>query len=366
MKTDGGNSTSRGVLAEFLRGATQPSLAGLIGIIVVASGLFAACLVFITPRNIARIDPGYLMTSRYDSWVVHSSTVLSLAEFGVEPGTRPVALFGTSALHHAVTSVEELGDQIEGLTDQRVRVYPLWSDALWVWDITNAIGMLPDEFPGVVVLSLSALSFCREGEGIDRLNTQPRAAYTSEQLREEMRIQGVEPRGLTGIYFLDESRFFTVRLSAVRNIVFGPRRQGRLFDGQNQLPDPTRWDRIMAAMNSRLEQYDAAHGQVFDAVGRIIDALHSRGARVVICEPPINPYAMTRMDQAVFEKHRVNMRSFASERGIEYWDLRSDVPLPEAEFNDDWTHLTKGAGREAYTAELGKRIARLLSERIEQ
>lgn len=366
MSTDGAGSTFREVLAEFVRGATRPSGAGLIGIVLVASGLFAACLVFITPRNIARIDPGYLMTSRYDSWVVHSSHVLSLAEFGVEPGTTPVAVFGTSALHHAVTSPEELADQVGGITGRSVRVYPLWSDALWVWDITNAVGMLPDDFPGVVVISLSALSFCREGEGIDRLNTQPRAAYTSEQLREEMRIQGVEPRALTGIYFLDESRFFTVRLSAVRNIILGPRRQGRLFDGQNQLPDPTRWDRIMSAMNARLEQYDAAHTQVFDAVGRIIDALHARGALVAICEPPINPYAMTRMDRAVFDRHRVNMRSFAAEHGIEYWDLRSDVPLAESEFNDDWTHLTKGAGREAYTAELGNRIARLLSERNEQ
>lgn len=353
--------TLRSVLEAFVRGATRPSGGALVGTIGVAATMMAACALFVTPAFLGRIDIGYLMNNRYDSYAHLTGEVFRLELEGVPDDA--VLLFGTSAANHGV-EVPDLERDLTEATGREATVLPLYADALGLWEMLNAIDEIGESYDGVVVIAASAMAFCQNADNLQAQIDDPRLPFRSEAYAAEARRLGVDLPGETGNYFFDYSNFFTARLRAVGNIFTGPKGYGRLYDERGALPDPGRWDRLMVALTERMDQYDACSDVLFEGLERIVETARSKGdVRVVVVEPPTNPRAVAQLNEGgVFDRHRARMEAFAAEHGIEYWPM-DGVELAESDFID-WTHLLESPSRTRYTEALASRLAALMNEGV--
>ncbi len=349
----------------FWEGATRPSAPAAVGILLVAGTLILSAVLLVTPRTLARVDIGYLMADDYDSRAALTGRVMRLRYEGIPEGA--VLLLGTSALHHALGESEEFGPVVEGEVGRPVAVRPLYADALNIYLASNVLGAIGEPMDGVVVLSLSAMSFTRSDTLAERLSEDPEVPFVSDPFREEVELAGFEAPVGGGVYFLDHVRFFTARLRAVMNVVRGPRELAARYHVAPVLPDPSRWRRVMDVMTGLLEQYDDHADEVFGVLERVIRMAREKGdVAFVVLEPPINPRAVEEMNAGgVLDRHAARMERFAAEQGIEYWRAREDVELAEEDFAD-WTHLVRSPSRDRYMAYVAERVARLVERRARE
>ena len=352
--------SAKSLLNEFIQGATQISPVALIGTILVAAALLGACVVLITPHNLARINEGYFMASPDDSYASLTGKTLQRRYQGFPD--HSVLILGTSAIHHGFPDADVVEGYIKENEPLDVHVVPLVGYALSMWEMLNVLGEVKGPINGVVVLGLSAGSFAREDSRIETLIEHPRLPFLSEPYKDEIEKLGIQPPHQLGVFFLDYSGFFTSRIRCTLNLLTGPQKFRRTRDKKAPLPDPGKWDRAMAVIGARLATYDDNHQHMFDLLADLIAVVHSKGDnQVVLLEPPMNPVAIHDMEaQPVIDRFRRDIAAFAKAHGVEFWDLHEQVNLDPDDFAD-WYHLRDTPTRERYAREFARRIAELMS-----
>lgn len=360
--TDGGVGL-RALWRAFLEGLVRPSAGALIGTILIAGVMFGACITLITPRNLARIDMGYLMADNFDSYASITGVVFDHKYEGFSPNS--LFIVGTSAMHHGFPPDPIVEAMVEKDLGEPVDVIPLYSDAVSTWEIMNIFGMFDDIPDGsVVVLGFNALSFARGADRLESLAERQRLPFVSDAFKNELRAKGLEVPTSTGNYFLDNTKFFAARIKCVQNIIKGPRRHKRGYDVRAAMPDPGRWERIMTILLERLEGYDENIEPGLEVVARLIDLIRGMGRNihVVLVEPPLNPDAYPELNHSgILDRHAERMKRFAQEQGVPFWDVNEEARLDPADFAD-YIHLRTSPSRERWSGAMSERIAALFRE----
>ena len=79
----------------------------------------------------------------------------------------------------------------------------------------------------------------------------------------------------------------------------------------------------------------------------------------MLVESPINPRAFLNIPPDVWRSYEANMRTFADENAVEYWNVNNQLELADEQFTD-WTHIRDTNTRHSYSAALAGRVGRSL------
>jgi len=341
----------------FLKALVTPSWGSVLGTLLVAAALLAACVLLVTPQRLARVDVGYLLQDARDDFAYISWRAFRIVEAGPQPAA--VALLGASSMLHGITSDADVAGVIRERTGKRVAIHDLTAGGLSPWEGASLMDRIGADFDGVIVLGIGAELLATPPSELEGLRRHPRLAFRSSVFDEELRIAGMEPIPATGNYFIDNSQFFTARIGTIGRLVTGPIEHSRHTDWRKSL-DAKTWRFQVDRVSEWIRVGYPANAQAnFDVLGRLIARARARGeVRVALLVTPINPRALAEFDPGVDERFMADARAFAAASGVELWRLDEEAALRENEF-DDWCHLGNNDGRVRYTRALANRVARL-------
>lgn len=349
---------------EFTAGLIRPSLAALCGALVVAAALVLLGITFVTPKRLAGRLGDYILTSPSDeyAWL----TVKALRIHGSNDPTPAVAVIGDSTTREAISGRSELEEALGRELGRPAHAYVLSGGGLRAWEAAALTDQLPGHFHGLVVLEISPEALCLDQQFLGGLSHHPRLALDSAAFADELRIAGVRPRRRLGNYFLDHFEFFLARPRilvnlATHSIALHP----HMVDHWRE-PTPQEWDRVISNMANWQADYAANHGANLAVYDRMIQRLRAGGISVALLEEVRNPRAEAQgyasaQARRMLEEYRTDVKRFADERGIAWWDLSKSASLLPDDFLDH-THLRSPAARQRFTRELAGRAAGVLAQ----
>lgn len=322
-----------------------------------AAALLLACVLWVTPARLSRIDVGYLLEDRRDDFAFISWRAFRIAESGPQPSA--VALVGASSMLHGITSDADVARVIEEQSGKRVPVHDLTAGGLSPWESASLLDYVGRDFNGVIVLGVGAELLATPPSELEQLRQHPRLAFGTPAFDEELRLAGFEPPERTGNYFVDNSQFFTARIGTVGRLLTGPIEHARHTDWRKS-QDAKSWrfqiDRVSGWIRDGYGAYSKANLEVF---ARIIERARDRGdVRIALLVTPVNPRALAEFDPGVDARFMADARAFAARHSVELWRLDAEAGLRAEEF-DDWCHLGNNDGRVRYTRALARRVAAL-------
>ncbi|MCG3181128.1 MAG: hypothetical protein BIFFINMI_03502 [Phycisphaerae bacterium] len=343
---------------EFWIGLTQPSLAGLVGTLVIAPLLLLLACVTITPAHLARIDPGYLMAANGDEYGLLTARAMQLSQD--RSGDATVLLLGTSNLRESLWDPRELADALSARAGRSVRVYDLTAGDLSYYEMTALAEQCPPGAPAIAVVTVGPMTMCRDRDHYRRFLRQPRLGLDSLLLDDEASRAGIALPRRFGVWFLDHSDFVSARVICLANFVTGPRRPLRHhFIGQPAW-NPAMWDFYRRDARRWLSQYARLAPDSFASLEQHLGWLAAhRRMRIVLNFGPIQP--LIRDDNPeTFALFDAQLAAMAQRIGAPRWDLAEAAGLTADDFVD-WFHLGRADAMKRYQAALADRLIPLLA-----
>lgn len=346
---------------EFLRAATTPSFPALLGIFSVASLIFLLCFVLISPRFIAQYGH-YFMESPKDDYAYLTTKVLQLSQ--AKSSQLGIVLVGNSAVQEAV-EVNVLLDK----TAHSIPTYKLAAGGLFLLEAVCLLDVLQQNFHGIIVIQIgpSQLAFDKLTlkESITR---HSRLAITCPNFDAEMQIAGLNPHTWSNHYFLDYYKFFVARLPAVLfNILTGPVAWDPHGSDDWLAPTPMQWESAIKKFGRWQDTYLKNRDDNLRIYKRLIRRLLEYNTmKVVLLETTVNPRAKAIIYQmpekkALYEQYYTDVKHFAQEMGVPYWNLMNVVDLKAEDFIDH-IHINSQKARGRYTAVLTDKLIDFLNK----
>lgn len=362
-------STLRECWREFWQGATRPALTSLLITFCVNGFILIALCVYITPDFLAGPRHRYLMDDPFDSFV--PITAKAVASRHLEP--PDIVILGDSVTVRCVASEESLAglitEKLGGLTPS---VYDLSADGLVSLEMAALVEQLPAQFDGVLVLGVGPPFLSNDVRDLatDILDS-PKIGFSSEVLDTEARAAGVKVPYRTGIYFIDNWRFFLPRLpSLIRNLLItGAQPYGDPFD----VPWMKNGKRTESWQQEERDSYLSEVTRLYEpnkqanlaVIERIVARLRARSdASFILLQAPINPLWYNDADgKEFFESYTSDLRQFATEHGMSFLSVTQEARLRPADFLDYGGHIGTFEARERCTQAIASRVAEVMAEK---
>jgi len=346
--------------AEFIRGATRPSLGALLGAACVGAALLGVCAWGITPHLIAT-KPGYFEVDKRDEFAHLTARTLQIAESPVD-GTS-VVIIGDSSVREAISSPEDLEQQLLEKSGQHVTVKLLAAGGLTQWGTVAITDNIRDHIKGVVLLEISPYNLSMDEEPLTEYERT--VAVESEAFRDEIRKFGLTPPPHTGNYFIDNYRFFVARPACLWNLVYEPLNPPQHFIEHPRAWSRRQWARAYARVWAWVPHYDENKARNLAIYQRMIERLRkNRGITVALYEtiesPQIQSLAHGSNDKKTKARYYTDMAAFLHENHLELLDVASEAEVGNRDFWDPFHMMTDNA-RRRYTAALANRLAELLA-----
>ena len=352
---------ARRLASAFAAGFCQPSLLAVtIALLLCLGGIGAACLL-ITEAKLTGERVAWYALDPLDDYAFATGTALALR---AQPPQGPaVALIGTAAMREALIPDEEIAARLTRRAGTDVPVIDFMSGGQSGIEMAALADSLGPDFEGVVVLGISLSRLAADSSELAGLVREPRLAFASAAGDAEIRAAGFSPPWHSGIYFLDNYKFFVARARVLLGRVLGgavPVHASRTY--LDRAPaDARQWETDTRILQARLAHYAERADGNLAAMKRVIGLFPDRRkVRIVLLEIPLNPRAVsTVIGPELVEAHRARLRAFAEREGVEYWDLNPVVLLGPDDFQD-WAHVNRADARERWTAPLLDRLLPLL------
>lgn len=355
---------SNSTLSEFVRGATRPSLAALACTVVVAGAIAAFGLSAFRPEIMIGEWGAYFPENARDDYAFMSRDVMRIRR--APPAPLAVAVLGASGVEEALSSIEEMREEVATRTDLRPAVHNLTTKNLSLPEMASILEQVGPDFDGVAVLGVGVRSVTLRDKRFAQLMSRPRLAFTSEIVDEEARFAGVPVPWRSGNYLYDNRHFFSLRAEIfARNLWRGPPvRSTHPFISDEKIDGRPR--RVMVSKIERLfQRYESLADANFERLGRLVDRLERySNVSIVILEAPINTDWVTESKFGdVYAEHLRRAREFTAARGIPYWDLMAEAHVTPDDFYD-WCHMRHADAQDRYTRVLSRRIAEALERHV--
>lgn len=275
--------------SSFLEGCTRPSAVSVTIALALAAGTFAAAVTVIDERFVgSRAGRDLLAFGRSDDDLEITSRVLELRER--DPARPLVVVVGASETREIIDRERfdaAIADGRASPVDTLVLAQPRQGLA----EVRRIADEIPDGTSGVFVLSLGIGRFVADEADAGNELTWPRLGFRTGRRDAELRDAGAKVPQATGIFLLDNLRFYFPRLMvSPRNVVLGPPK--RLMHRYDERPPMTadEWDAKARLIASRLGEFDANCAVNAARVAEVIDDLRRRTRMTVVATMlPVNP-----------------------------------------------------------------------------
>lgn len=344
---------------ELWRSATRPSLPGTIGALLITAGLFCASILLITPGFMATVKPGMVMLNQHDQYGFLTVRAFHLCDDA--PAVPTAVIIGASSLQHSIPDEELMTRMLSEKLGTDARVYNMTAGGTTPWEAAALSDFLDDRIEGLYVIGVSVAKFALPTSNLEFLGSYPRFGFTSEALDAELHAAGFAVPRRTGVYALDNFKFFMARLKSLRHIVTGPAEIHRYSTRRGTVPEE-QWPAHIEEWIPFLEVYDENKQPVYETIERLIERLRSGGSDVVLLNGVINPRMMEHIPQEIQQQYEQDIRSFAEELSVEYWDLQDVIGFAPDRFYDR-VHIKDPEAREQYGDVLTDRLAEVFRQR---
>jgi hypothetical protein len=351
----------------FWAGAIHPSLASLVIAFSVNVLVFVALCVYITPDFLAGPMHRYLMKDPFDSFVPLTAKAL-LSRHSEPP---QIVILGDSVTVRCVSNEERLAGMVaEKSRGSAPIVYDLSADGVVLLEMEVLAEQLPTRFDGILILGVAppVLSNPMRDLVTDILNTA-RMGLSSEVIDNAARSVGVKVPYRTGVYFIDNWRFFLSRvLFTTRNL---------LITGAQPYVDPLDHPWVQEIKRSEQRQREMAEKyfslvtRLYEpnkqanlaVIERIITGLKKRGdVSFILLQAPINPlWYDNPIGKEFFEKYTADLRQFATEHGMSFLSPSQEAKLRPADFFDHAGHIGNHEARERCTQAIASQVAKIMT-----
>ena len=346
----------------FRAGLLEPSATSLALTAFVAVAWCLGAVAWITPDWVASPQGMRLAVGGQDRDLRVTRLALDLSGRERLEG-RSVFLLGASDFREALTSPVALEEKLPS----GVEVYDLYSGWQSLLDTAALVEQLPKRFSGVVVVMVSPK---RIAHGITYhidFEDQPpfhRNLGFRSPIREEIaRREGVATSFRSKYLVLDNYHFYLPRLRHLIESPFGePVRlahHGLTAVTAKPLP-PERRELLRRELRKVLDGYEANREDSLWMLERIQQMVEGRGGQLVLLEAPMAPLDLEEVvGPELRARYQLDITTFASSRGLPYWDLAEQADFQDEDFWDP-QHLVSKRGRGRFTEALAERLAPLL------
>jgi len=349
-------------LSSFIDGVTHPTLPAVIGTLSVALAWFLACLLLVTPANLAKVDARYFMTVPEDDYTEVSLRAFRIAQQKEKPPFA-VAILGTSGTRESIYDEKIIEEAVGAELKMPAPCYFLAAKALSLYEIAGLMDQVGDGFRGIVMVHVGPNALSDSGDARGYLTSLHRLAFQNEVYDEELRRVGLEPASHTGNYFLDNWRFFSARTNAdlLRHLVFGPPdfKRHRYVDKPPLRDNAVGWKAMVKTAKEWMNEdaYRANRQANKELLDRMTARLRKNGrVELVLVEVPRHPELSTELiPPALDPDHRAFMRRWATEPGVHYFELDDEAELT-ADDLEDYIHLRSPAAQVRYTKVLAEKL----------
>jgi hypothetical protein len=251
-------------------------------------------------------------------------------------------------------------------------VYDLSAGGVVSLEMEVLAEQLPAQFDGILVLGVAPpiLSNPMRDLVTDILNTA-RMGVSSEVIDNAARSVDVKIPYRTGVYFIDNWRFFLSRVPfTVRNLLItGPQPHVDFLDQ----PWVRELMRSQRRQQERAEEYFSLVTRLYEpnkqanlaVIERIVAGLKKRGdASFILLQAPINPlWYDNPIGKEFFEKFTADLRQFATEHGMSFLSSTQEAKLHPADFFDHAGHIGSHEASERCTQAIASKVAQIMTTR---
>ncbi len=354
-----------GVVAAFWQGLTRPSLASLALALLVPATLFGACALLLTPRRLGTGFHRRVALNRFDDPIFTAAEALALSHR--QPARPLVVVFGASSSRNAILGEEPLARWTGQAAGREVKAYNLCSGGQLLWETAILADLLPERFEGVVPIGISPGRLWNYDPNIlaDWLRT-PRLAIGLDHADRLARQWGLEVPPRTGNYFWDYRKLFLPRIEPfLRNLPKRPLIHDTARLGRGRI-SRSKWDYKMGEPARLRRRYDRNARRALEALAEIVRGLRGRGkVGVALIEEPIHPtYRKEGFGEEFWATYTADIRTFASEHDLPYWDLNLVGNYGDGDFFDT-VHFDTAEAQRRWTRALAERCGDLLRSVLE-
>jgi hypothetical protein len=347
----------------FADGLLQPSLLALTVAAILVLGVMAAAALVIDERRMAGPDAALFAMDPLDDYAFATTDALRLLQ--APPRGKHVALIGTAAMREALTADEDIAARLAAGLGAPLPVIDFMGGGQSGIEMAALAESLGRDFEGVIVLGVSFSRLATDNSELAMLVKEPRLAFASSAADAEIRAAGFAPSRRTGLYVLDNYKFFVARYRYVLwHLLTGtrPEHRNRTYLGR-AAATPAQWSSDAAILKGRIAHYPERADNNLGAVERLIRLFPDRARqRIVLLEIPLNPRAAAELVGEDFvAAHRARMQAFAERQGVLYWDLNQSAGLTPADFQD-WAHINGAAAQDRWTGQLTQRLVALIGK----
>ena len=361
---DGPRPSWRRAFGAVWEGVTRTSLLTVAGVVLFAAAQLAALCLLITPDRMARMNPGLMMAGPHDFDV--QATVAAQRVARTAPPSTGVVLVTTSSGRHAIADEASFAEELSKLTGREVRFDLVASGRQSVWQLVQILDQLPETFSGVVLVTVGPSRFAKGREALARELRWPRLGLDSNWLRDEVTRAGLPSQWQTGVYFLDQGRFFAARRrQIVRNAILGgPTYQLHRFNFPGRASE-ARWEQLLPEFDRRMDQALGEEGALTRSVlERTIARVRERAdVQIALVEATRHPRIVA-MYGSRYPRYRQEVAEMAARADVPLWQLDAEAGITASDFYD-WTHLGSQPARSRYQSVLARRTANLLAAKAQ-
>lgn len=339
----------------------------LLGTAMVAALWLVLAVCIVRPANLAKVEPGYLMTVDADHYAEITLRAMEITHG--EPSDFTVTILGTSGIRSFITHPDLIEQEVERTAGADVSTHYLAAKGMSVIEMAGVLDYIKDQCRGIVLIQLSPVALSETAAEQAQIAASPRLGLSSELYDAELeRATGVAVTR-TGPYFLDHWRFYAARMNGnvIRHVLRGPPQTPLRHHSDGAPPTDVEWQILTRRERGELTTFQQENQRNMAIVDRAIDRVRqTRRVEVVLLRLPVAPrwvpHVRTKEEFAAFGKL---MSEWAQRRGYRYWAINDEAKIDPEDF-EDYVHLGDPDAQEQCTRIIATRLARLAVQMLKE
>lgn len=349
-------TTLKTVVLSFWKGATEPSMGTIMGILGLVIFQIVALCWYWTPQRLSQINLSWIPNSNNALYVYAS---LTANRFKYLPSTENrVVMVSTSSGRNSIHNFDQVSEQLSSLTGLPTKFYMLSTAEQTLWESGVILDSIPAEFCGVVILSVG---LARLSWGIDTLEKQQKTlplALNSTFLFNEAKLAGIAVREPLGIFLIDHRDLFYKFAIVGAKVLIRGQSKNLHYTSTHDLNSEKYWKIYRNRLNKDKKLFAENSAYNLGILSRIIRQLQDKNIPVVLLESTLHPRAYQIMG-VQYLQYRHTIEEFAHRQGVHYWNLNDEAELSASDFMD-YSHMSTSGARKRYQQVLVQHLVELM------
>ena len=339
----------------LLEGLTRPTPVSLfIAVLTLVLVIFS-----FSPQLFVRIPHEYFIVRPRALEVLASQKTLRLKD--ASEGSFAVTLIGASSLQEALSEEDEMEQLLAARLQRPVVLTKLAVRGIELFDVIRFVDQLPANYNGIVLICVSIEKY------ESPLQSMARFPLSSSLYNEQMRKAGFSPPPQTGIFLVDNYRFFSTRSKVLaKALVFGPVEPiAHVSEGVGLSERTGKIKKLITGRAKSLPTlYQKNSRKNYSILSVIFSRLKKSGIHGVYLHPPRNLEFLQRVFESTGKNDYLqnlenDITTYAQSSGITYWNLNDRRFFGYDDFRD-FSHISNTEARTRYTEMLLDKLEHMI------